>query len=75
LDNGEFDGAQSKDQQVAGSYLHGIFGRSTALASILKWAGGAEISIQPSIDQLREDNLERLADAIEEHIDLEHISN
>jgi len=63
------DGAISEDEQVLGTYLHGLFDRSEACEALLKWAGmhGAE-----AIDYraLRERELERLADLLEQQLDL-----
>lgn len=68
LDDGRDDGARSVDDQVLGTYLHGVFDDPAALASLLRWAGLREA--QPlDMRALREASLERLADAIETHLD------
>jgi adenosylcobyric acid synthase len=68
LDGGLPDGALSSDGQILGTYLHGLFDEPQALAALLAWAGlqGAR-----SIDMhaLREASIERLADAVEAHLD------
>ena len=63
------DGAVSADGQVLGTYLHGLFESPPACAALLVWAG---LKNPQSLDYraLREANIERLADAIEEHLDL-----
>ncbi|WP_267224853.1 cobyric acid synthase [Dyella silvae] len=68
LDGGVPDGALSPDGQVMGSYVHGLFDEPQALSALLAWAGLRDAS---SIDMaaLREASIERLADAIERHLD------
>ncbi len=66
------DGAVSDDNQILVSYLHGLFDEPKALQALLDWAGvktaqGFDINIQ------REEQLERLADAIEENLDMDKI--
>ncbi|WP_375749707.1 cobyric acid synthase [Vibrio sp. HN007] len=63
------DGAVGLDGLVFGSYLHGIFESPEACSSILRWAGLQEAQ---GVDfaQMREDGINRVADAIEEHLDL-----
>jgi len=62
------DGAISTDQQVAGTYLHGIFDQPEALAQLLLWLG---VTTEETIDlaQLREQQLERLAQETEAALD------
>ncbi|PJK08514.1 cobyric acid synthase CobQ [Lysobacteraceae bacterium NML08-0793] len=68
LANGEYDGACSSDDQVLGSYLHGLFNAPEALDLLLQWAGLA--SAQPlDLAALRRASIERLADAVEAHLD------
>lgn len=63
------DGAISNDQQIAGTYLHGLFDHPESLQTLLQWAG--LISHQTiDIAQLREESLERLADTLEQHLNL-----
>lgn len=66
------DGAISDDNQIMGTYLHGLFDQTTALSSILKWTGLKETS---SFDYqtLREKELDRLADEMSQHIDIDHL--
>jgi adenosylcobyric acid synthase len=72
LDHGQ-DGALSADGQVMGSYLHGLFDAPDACATLLRWAGLAEASA-PDYDARLEADLERLADAIEHHLNLERLA-
>jgi adenosylcobyric acid synthase len=67
LDHGP-DGAISEDQQVFGTYLHGIFDATAARDALLSWAGlVAEAS--PDIRALREASIDRLADTIAQNLD------
>jgi len=63
------EGAISADRQVLGSYLHGIFEEAEACRALLAWAGLSDAEV---IDyhSLREKELERLADSLEEHLNL-----
>ncbi len=72
LDNGQTDGAISDDNQLLVSYLHGLFDQAPALQALLNWAGlRSETLID--IDQIRETQLERLADTLESHLDMESL--
>jgi len=62
------DGALAADDQVAGTYLHGLFDLPAAADALLAWAGLSETST-PDIHALREAAIERLADAVEYHLD------
>jgi adenosylcobyric acid synthase len=62
------EGAVSADGQIIGTYLHGVFDAAPACAALLKWAGLGDA--QPcDYAALREAALERLADAVEHHLD------
>ncbi|MGL6260438.1 cobyric acid synthase [Vibrio sp. WXL210] len=63
------DGAIGLDNQVFGSYLHGIFESQAACGAILKWAG-LEEATGVDFEQMREEGINRVADAIEKHLDL-----
>jgi adenosylcobyric acid synthase len=66
------DGARSADGQVLGSYLHGLFESPAACDALLRWAGLARPA-SPDYAALREAGIDRLADAVEEHLDLRAI--
>ena len=63
------DGAISDDGQIIGTYLHGCFDHPEACTALLQWAG---LNQAEAIDRtaIRERELERLADCLEEHLDL-----
>jgi adenosylcobyric acid synthase len=62
------DGAISPDGQLLGTYLHGIFDHPDARDALLRWAGLQPTSA-PAVSEIREQQLERLADVIEREID------
>lgn len=70
--DGRGDGAMSADGQVLGSYLHGLFDAPSALQSLLRWAGAGEVE-RVDLAQRRESDLERLADSVEESLDLRQL--
>ena len=70
LSEGRPDGARSDDGQILGAYLHGLFDAAPARDALLRWAGLA-VRATPDYRQLREDGINRLADAIETHLNLE----
>jgi adenosylcobyric acid synthase len=58
--DGRPEGACSQDDQILGTYLHGLFDTPEACAALLNWAG---LHSDHSVDlaQLREQSLDRLA--------------
>jgi adenosylcobyric acid synthase len=72
LDDGRNDGAISDDGQIMATYLHGIFEMPEALSALLQWAGLRAPQIF-DYHALREQNLERLANTLENHLDMERI--
>ncbi|MNQ84279.1 Cobyric acid synthase [compost metagenome] len=68
LDDGRADGAWSPDGQIMGTYLHGLFESSAACSAILRWAG-LEAVQAVDYQALRERDIERLADQVEQHLD------
>ncbi|WP_271270722.1 cobyric acid synthase [Aliamphritea hakodatensis] len=69
---GTSDGAVDADNRVMGSYIHGLLDEETTLEYVLRWAGLAQFE---SFDYLafRDQQIERLADAVEEAIPLEQL--
>jgi len=64
------EGAISDDNQIMGTYLHGLFDKPSALSSLLKWAGLKEIR-GFDYENLREQELDRLANEMQQHIDID----
>ncbi|NMM39057.1 MAG: cobyric acid synthase [Glaciimonas sp.] len=56
------EGARSTDDQILGTYLHGLFDSPEACAALLRWAG-LETDNSVDLGQLREQSLNRIADA------------
>ncbi|TXS95874.1 cobyric acid synthase [Parahaliea maris] len=69
LDDGREDGCRSSDGQVAGTYLHGLFDHPDACRELLIWAGLGDARAEDR-DALREREIDRLADSLEQHLDL-----
>ncbi|MDP2504419.1 cobyric acid synthase [Oceanobacter sp. 3_MG-2023] len=71
LDSGknQLDGCYSADDQVAGTYLHGVFDTPSALQFILAWAGASTDRID-DYQQQQEQALDRIAAACAEHLDI-----
>ncbi len=70
LADGRDDGALSADGQILGTYLHGLFDSPDALAALLAWAGAVDVA-RVDLAARREADLERLADAVEAHLDVD----
>ncbi len=68
--NNGTDGVLSADEQILGTYLHGLFESQAACTALLKWAGLSEAE---AIDYhaIREGEIDRLADTLEQHLDTE----
>lgn len=65
---GQQEGAISDDKQILGTYLHGIFESAKACQALMHWAG---LDQAETIDYatLREQGINRLADALESCLD------
>lgn len=67
------EGFVSSDQQILGTYLHGLFDSSAALNALINWAGqnsGSEgFAENSNLNDIRETQLERIADTVEKYID------
>ncbi len=72
LDDGRRDGALSADGQILATYLHGLFDAPEACAALLAWAG-LEHPLALDYGALREASIDRLADAMTEHLNLERL--
>ena len=65
----KLDGMVSNDQQILATYVHGLFDHPAACQLILQWAG-LESRHAIDINQIREQQLNRLADVLEAHLDM-----
>lgn len=66
------DGALSEDGQILGCYLHGLFDTASARDALLRWAG-LSVRAAPDYRLLKEQGIDRLADAIEAHLNLDSL--
>lgn len=73
LDEG-CDGARSEDDLIMGTYLHGLFESAAASQALLTWAGLESAKIV-DYHRMRDENINRLADAVEEYLDTEALLN
>jgi adenosylcobyric acid synthase len=67
------EGAISPDGQILATYCHGLFDQPEALDSLLAWAGHTP-SVRFDPNERRERDLDRLADAVEQHMDLARLA-
>ena len=70
--DGRADGARSDDDAILATYCHGLFDQPDALAALLRWAGAGDTT-PVDFAARREADLERLADAVEEALDLSRL--
>lgn len=75
LGNTHSDGARSADDQIWGTYVHGLFDCPDAQHTILRWAGLDENTKAPDYNALKEAEIDRLADTIEQHFDVDALLN
>jgi adenosylcobyric acid synthase len=68
LADGRRDGVLSADGQMLGTYLHGLFDHPQARDELLRWAGLTPAHA-PAVADIREQQLERLADTLERELD------
>lgn len=66
------EGAISSDGRIVGTYLHGLFESSAVVNQVLQWAGLKTIA-SFDYNKRKDLDLDRLADSIEEHLDMEAI--
>lgn len=69
LEDQRLDGCISADGQIAGSYLHGLFDQPDAARDLLSWAG-LEKPVGIDRAELREQEIDRLTDCLEQHLDM-----
>ena len=69
------DGILSADDLILGTYLHGLFDTPEATAAILRWAGCCSEQACINMDDLREQQLNRLADVLAQHLDIKLLNS
>ncbi|MBL3557419.1 MULTISPECIES: cobyric acid synthase [Marinobacter] len=69
--DGRPDGAVSDDNQVMGTYVHGIFDEAEAASELLQWAGLRRQGQAVDYKAHRLGQLDRLSDLVEECLDTE----
>jgi adenosylcobyric acid synthase len=74
LEGGRSDGACSAEDQVIGTYCHGLFDQPEALSALLAWAGCVDAQHIDFVAR-READLNRLADAVEQRLDWQKIDH
>lgn len=72
--NGQFQGAVSADNQIAGCYLHGIFDNAKAIDLLALWCD-ASLENSQDLHELQEQAIDKLADVCQQHLDLTKIDN
>lgn len=65
----DIDGVMSDDQQIFGTYLHGIFETPEACQEILRWAG-VKTTTMVDYHAVREEGINRMADAVEKYLNM-----
>lgn len=70
LENGEKEGFISADNNIIGTYLHGVFDHPEALNTLLNWAGVTQ-GDHFDYDQHRNREIDRLADSTEQHMKID----
>jgi adenosylcobyric acid synthase len=72
LDNGLVDGCINRDNNVAGTYLHGLFDNDGVTQLFANWIGRT-LDKQQSYEEQQQSAIDRLADAMQTHLDLDAI--
>ncbi len=74
--DGRADGAVSEDGLILASYVHGLFDAPAALAALLAWASPTDPEAFGSFDLAarRDADIDRLADALEQHLDRQRLA-
>jgi adenosylcobyric acid synthase len=69
-DGAEPDGAMNQEASIAGTYWHGLLDQGDALNGWLRWAGLVTSKVI-DFNNIREEQLDRLADSLESSIDID----
>lgn len=70
---GKPEGAISADKQIAGTYIHGLFDHAESCHAWLAWAGLVKVE-HFDYETLKESELNRLTDCVEQHLDWEKLA-
>lgn len=69
LESGDMEGSMSEDQQILGTYLHGVFDSTEACTALLQWAQAK--SIQPvDLEALSEAGIELMAATVKQYMNM-----
>ncbi len=68
------EGCLSADGQILGTYVHGLFDQGRACEALLQWAGLPQPGPLNDLETARQAGFERLADAVDEHLDMARIA-
>ncbi|NTS77768.1 cobyric acid synthase [Catenovulum sp. SM1970] len=66
------DGLIDENDQIAGSYLHGIFDKPQAIQLIMKWLG-QDVLLDTDHFTKQEQAIERIANACEQYLDIDRL--
>jgi adenosylcobyric acid synthase len=69
LEDGNVEGGISVDEQVLGTYLHGLFDQPESCSSLLQWAGATKTAAV-DYNALSEQGVQLMATTVAEHMDL-----
>lgn len=77
FDDGSTDGCINEDGKIIGTYLHGLFDHPEAYRALLSWMGLNPDDACPtqSHEQQQLAELDKLADMLEQHVDMNRILN
>lgn len=70
--DGVAEGAVSVDGNIAGTYLHGLFESAAVVEQVLQWAGLSAVA-EFDYQKRRDQDLDRLADTLEQYLDIDAI--
>ena len=63
------EGCISEDEQIIGTYLHGLFDQAESCRTWLRWAGQTS-EVMIDWQAIRESNIDRVADMLDKHLNL-----
>lgn len=73
--NGNPEGCISDDGNIIATYVHGLFDNASTANTLLKWAGLDSTNNAVSLADVREQQLNRLADTLEAHFRADLLEN